>query len=105
MPKEWHRASTKVKSYLWGNGRPRRLLTLHRGHWTVENRNDHARDVTFGEDSSRICTGWGPASNAALNNLALAIVLRRKARGTVPQALTRFSVRREEALAAILQPV
>ena len=83
----------------------RRLLTLHRGHWTVENRNHYPRDVTCGEDSSRLRTGWAPAANAALNNLALAVVLRRKECDSVPASLTYFSVRREEALEAILQPL
>ncbi len=77
------------------------LPALHRGHWTVENRNHLPRDVTFGEDASRIRTAHGPANNALLNNLALAIVLR-CGFDAVPEGLTYFGVRRAEALQAIL---
>ena len=35
----------------------RRLLTLHRGHWRVENSNHYSRDTTFREDASRMRTG------------------------------------------------
>ena len=81
----------------------RRLLTLHRGHWRVENSNHYSRDTTLREDASRIHTGHAPANNAALNNLALAIVvLRREAGETVPETLTRLTVRRERALEVIL---
>ena len=78
------------------------LLALHRGRWTVENHNHAPRDVTFREDDSRSRTGHGPAKDVTLNNLALAIVLRREF-GTIPEGLTRFTVRRDEALQAILR--
>ncbi len=84
----------------------RRLLTLQRGRRAVENANHYSRDVAFREDASRIRTGNGPLANVALNNLVLAIVRRRgKEFDTVPQARIHFSVRREDALAAILQPI
>ena len=83
----------------------RRLLTLHRGHWRVENSNHYSRDTTFAEDASRMHTGHAPANNAALNNLALAIVvLRREPGETVPETLTRLTVRRDRALEVILRP-
>ena len=83
----------------------RRLLTLHRGHWRVENSNHYSRDKTLGEDDSRMRTGHAPANNAALNNLALAIVvLRREPGETVPETLTRLTTRRERALEVILSP-
>jgi predicted transposase YbfD/YdcC len=31
-----------------------------RAHWTIENRNHHVRDVTLGEDQSRIRVQPGP---------------------------------------------
>lgn len=31
-----------------------------RGHWAIENREHHVRDVTFGEDASRVRTGNAP---------------------------------------------
>ncbi len=58
-----------------------RLLRLTRGPWTVENRNHFPRDGPLGEDASRSCTGPGPAGNAALHNLALALLAPQEAPG------------------------
>ena len=44
-----------------------RLLALNRGHWTIENRNHHLRDTTFGEDACRMHTGHGPSNHAMVN--------------------------------------
>ena len=79
----------------------RRLLTLHRRHWMVENANHHSRDVTFREDASRMRTGRAPLNNAALTNLVLAIVRRRGQFRAVPPVLTYFGVRREKAIEVI----
>ena len=40
------------------------------GHWAIENRVHHVRDVTQGEDASRIRVGTGPQMMAALRNTA-----------------------------------
>src|SRR4051812_26683660 len=40
-------------------------------HWGIENRVHHVRDVTQGEDASRIRTGSGPRVMAVLRNTAL----------------------------------
>jgi predicted transposase YbfD/YdcC len=42
-----------------------------RGHWGIENRVHHVRDVTQGEDASRIRTGTGPEVMAVLRSTAL----------------------------------
>ncbi|WP_071590642.1 DDE transposase family protein [Gloeocapsa sp. PCC 73106] len=42
-----------------------------RGHWGVENRVHYVRDVTFGEDRSRIRTGFLPDLWAIARNLAI----------------------------------
>ncbi|MEK2474040.1 ISAs1 family transposase [Streptomyces noursei] len=42
-----------------------------RGHWAIENREHHVRDVTFGEDASRVRTGGAPRVMASLRNLAI----------------------------------
>ena len=46
------------------------LATWLRGHWEIENRVHHVRDVTQREDASRIRTGSGPQVMAALRNTA-----------------------------------
>src|SRR3954454_16294468 len=40
------------------------------GHWAIENRVHHVRDVTQREDASRIRLGSGPQMMAALRNTA-----------------------------------
>ena len=47
-----------------------RLLELSRGHWHIENRLHHRRDVTFGEDASRVRSGSAPQVLAAVRNVA-----------------------------------
>jgi predicted transposase YbfD/YdcC len=46
----------------------RRLLELTRGHWAIENGLHYRRDVTMGEDASRIRKGGAPQVMAALRN-------------------------------------
>lgn len=46
----------------------RRLLELTREHWGIENQLHYRRDVTLGEDSSRIRKGVAPQVMAALRN-------------------------------------
>jgi hypothetical protein len=47
------------------------LLRVTRGHWAIENRSHYVRDVSLGEDASRIRKGSGPEIMAALRNLAV----------------------------------
>jgi predicted transposase YbfD/YdcC len=51
-----------------------RLLTLIRDHWGIENRLHYVRDVTFGEDASRIRTRSAPHVLAALRNAVLGLL-------------------------------
>lgn len=55
---------------------PQRLLELNRGHWSIENRSHYVRDVSFGEDRSRLRTGNAPQIMAALRNLAITLIHR-----------------------------
>lgn len=52
---------------------PRDLARLLRGHWRIENGLHYVRDVTYGEDQSRVRTGSGPRVMASLRNLAISI--------------------------------
>jgi hypothetical protein len=49
----------------------RRLLGLTRGHWGIENGSHYRRDVTLGEDASRIRKGSAPEVMAALRNAVI----------------------------------
>lgn len=46
----------------------RKMLQLTRGHWGIENGLHYRRDVTMGEDQSRIRRGGAPQVMAALRN-------------------------------------
>jgi predicted transposase YbfD/YdcC len=45
-----------------------RLLKLTRGHWGIENELHYKRDVTLGEDASRVRQEAAPQVMAALRN-------------------------------------
>jgi predicted transposase YbfD/YdcC len=55
---------------------PSRLLELVRGHWSIENSSHYVRDVTFGEDRSRLRTAYAPHIMATLRNLAITLIHR-----------------------------
>lgn len=50
-----------------------RLAGLVRGHWRIKALH-HARDVSFGEDASRVRTGHGPQNMAMLHNLVIPLL-------------------------------
>jgi predicted transposase YbfD/YdcC len=51
----------------------RKLLSLVRGHWAIENQLFRVRDVTFGEDASQVRKGSAPEVMAALRNTVIAL--------------------------------
>ena len=53
--------------------RPDELAGWIRGHWQIENGLHWVRDVTFGEDASRIHVGAAPQVMASLRNLATSL--------------------------------
>ena len=50
------------------------LLKWARGHWSIENRSHYVRDVTMGEDASRIRKRSGPQVMAALRNATISFL-------------------------------
>ena len=53
---------------------PKRLLTLKRGHWGIENGLHYVKDVTMGEDKSTVHRGNGPKIMAALRNTVVSLL-------------------------------
>jgi predicted transposase YbfD/YdcC len=51
-----------------------RLLELTRAHWGIENGSHHRRDVTLGEDASRVRKGDAPQVMAALRNTVIGVL-------------------------------
>ena len=52
----------------------KRLEVLARGHWGIENGLHHVRDVTMGEDASRVRKGVAPQAMAALRNTVIHVL-------------------------------
>jgi predicted transposase YbfD/YdcC len=77
------------------------LLALTRGHWGIENRLHHVRDVTFEEDRSQMRTGAVPQTFAACRNLAIGL-LRRSGATNIAAALRTYAARPADATLFLL---
>jgi predicted transposase YbfD/YdcC len=70
--------STEVRTFVTSVPRSTagagRLLEWVRGHWSIENRSHYVRDVTMGEDASRVRTGSGPQVMAAVRNATIGLL-------------------------------
>lgn len=53
---------------------PQALAYYIRGHWAIENRSHHVRDVTFREDLCQVRRGGAPQVLATLRNLAISLL-------------------------------
>ena len=81
-----------------------RLLTLRRGHWSIENRLHRHKDVNFGEDASLIHAGQGPTVMALLRDAALSL-LHRTGVHRVASRLRTHSQYPERAVALVVGPL
>lgn len=77
-----------------------RLLHMQRGHWGIENKIHHTRDVTFDEDRCQVRSGAAPQVLAATRNLVMTL-LRRTGVQNVAAALRTNAGRPHEAVALI----
>jgi predicted transposase YbfD/YdcC len=77
---------------------PLHLLRYNRGHWHVENGLHYIRDVDFGEDRSRLCSGNAPQIMAALRNLAITLI-HRSGSSHIAASRRFFAYHPEQALA------
>ena len=53
---------------------PAQLLALNRGHWGIENRLHHVRDMAFDEDRCRSRRRNAPRTLACLRNFAISVL-------------------------------
>ena len=79
---------------------PAQLLTLVRGHWTIENKSHWVRDVTFDEDRSQVRCGSLPQVLAALRNTAIGL-MRWAGETKIAAACRKFAAQPWSALALI----
>jgi len=77
------------------------LLTLTRGHWSIENRLHYVRDVTFDEDRSQMRAGAVAQTFAACRNLAIAL-LRVAGAASIAAALRTYPARPADAALLVL---
>lgn len=59
---------------------PQRLLTINRGHWSIENSCHYILDWNFDEDRSRIRTGYGPENISRLRRFAIGLIKSKRVR-------------------------
>jgi len=85
-----------------GSG-PAELPALNRGHWEIENRLHHFRDVTYDEDHLRIRTGRLASNLAGLANAAVSIVRLKGRFAHIPQANRHYAARQGEVLREIVR--
>jgi predicted transposase YbfD/YdcC len=79
---------------------PKRLLGLNRGHWGIENRSHHVRDVTYDEDRSRVRIGAVAQVMAAIRNTAIGL-MRLAGHENIAAATRYYAARPDEALALL----
>jgi hypothetical protein len=76
------------------------LETLWRGHWGIENRVHHVRDVSLGEDAGQVRTGSTPQALAALRNSLFAL-MRHAGWTSIADALRHYAAHPDRALALV----
>ena len=79
----------------------KKLLSLTRQHWFIENRLHYVRDVSMGEDACRVRSGHAPQNLSALRNLVIGLIRRRTRHKFIPDAFRRFIADPFAALALI----
>jgi predicted transposase YbfD/YdcC len=105
----WHnRYKGKTREIIYGltsltphQASPKRLLKLTREYWGIENGLHYRRDVTLGDDATRMTKGQAGRNMAILNNLVLGLCLRH-GYSNVAQARRHFCARPDKALQLLL---
>lgn len=73
---------------------------IWRGHWSIENKVHHVRDVTMGEDAGQAYTGSTPQAMAAIR-YALIGLLRHRGWKSIADAIRHYGAYPHRALALI----
>jgi predicted transposase YbfD/YdcC len=83
---------------------PRKLLEYARGHWGIENRSHHVRDVTYDEDRSQVRDGTVAQVMATVRNVAMGL-MRLAGKENIAAGTRYYAARPGEALALIGIPI
>lgn len=81
----------------------KRLLALVRSHWQIENGLHYVRDVTLGEDASRVRCNAAPEVMAAFRNVAVHL-LKQVGTDYYPQATRRLAAQFHQAINLLSSP-
>jgi predicted transposase YbfD/YdcC len=92
-----------ITSLRWEEADAAELERLWRGHWTIENRVHHVRDVTMGEDANQMRVGNAPQVLAAIRNAILNLV-RKQGWTNIADGLRHYAAFPHRALALISSP-
>jgi predicted transposase YbfD/YdcC len=79
---------------------PKKLLGMNRGHWGIENRSHHVRDVTYAEDQSQVRNGTVAQVLATIRNVAIGL-MRLCGKENIAAATRYYAARPGEALALL----
>jgi predicted transposase YbfD/YdcC len=79
---------------------PSELLTIVRGHWHIENKSHHVRDVTYDEDRSRVRCGNIPQVMACLRNVCIGLMRTANYRN-IAATCRQFAAKPDSALALL----
>jgi predicted transposase YbfD/YdcC len=80
---------------------PKKLLSLIRTYWGIENGLHYRRDVTLREDATRLTLGYSGHNMAILNNLVIGLCLR-NGFSNLPSARRLFTAKPDRALELIV---
>lgn len=86
-----------ISSLTTHQANPADIAALVRGHWQVENRSHHVRDVTYDEDRSQVRTGSSPQVMATMRNTAISLI-RLAGSNNIKQATEKLSRRLDQIL-------
>lgn len=92
-----------ITSLKWEEADAMELERLWRGHWTIENRVHHVRDVTMGEDANQMRVGNAPQVLAAVRNGVLNLI-RKKGWNNIADGLRHYAAYASRALTLISSP-
>ncbi len=93
-----------ITSVGWQEASAKQVEGLWRGHWGIENKVHYVRDVTMGEDVSRIRTGSAPQALAAVRNGVLTL-LRSTGVAQIADALRHYAASARDTLVLLGVPV
>jgi predicted transposase YbfD/YdcC len=96
--KTTHETAYGISSLCAAKADPARILSIVRGHWSIENRLHYVRDTTFDEDRSSIRSATGQRVMASLRNLVIGLIRLQNPGKYIPAVLRQNAMKPHLAL-------